>query len=77
MMNKHFGDMWNICPMSGKRAPALVAGKLAALIEELWDGLKMALRETVDTRGMAPLTGEEWELLIENAESAKGCVLGC
>ena len=36
LTHAHFGHGVDYCPMSGKRAPELAAGRLANVMEEAW-----------------------------------------
>ena len=71
MCDLHFGGRGlGFCIMCGRRAPELVAGKLVEILKLLWQVLEVAMQLLPPVHSAAPLSEEEWDLLITNSQSA-------
>ena len=75
VLETHFGKGTHVCPMGGKIVPELVAGRLEALLEEVFQTAEAELRIARLPNALPPPTNAEWNICIGDFNRAKGAMI--
>ncbi len=69
VLEKHFSGACGSCPMSGKRAPEVVAGRLESLLESVWQNSESTI---LHNASLYSLTADDMSRLRADMLHAKG-----